>query len=67
MQTLLQLRVENVQALGGREQPREVRTQGDKPMEARVLSLVDDSHATAAELFDDPVVRDGPADHWDTS
>jgi hypothetical protein len=31
-------------------------------MEPYVLSLVDDTHATAAELLDDAVVRDGLAD-----
>ena len=33
-------------------------------MESGVLSLVDDTHATATELLDDPIVRDGLADHW---
>jgi hypothetical protein len=32
-------------------------------METRVLSFVDNTHATTAELFDDAVMRDGLADH----
>ena len=37
--------------------------QRDKAVQARVLGFVDHAHATAAELFDDAVVRDGLADH----
>ncbi len=33
-------------------------------MQPRVLGLVDDAHAAAAQLLDDAVVRDGLADHW---
>src|ERR1700730_14730526 len=36
--------------------------QGHKTMESGVLSLVDDTHATAAQLLDDAVMRDGLAD-----
>ena len=43
--------------LGGQELERDV------PAELRVLGLVDDAHAAAAELRDDPVVGDGLADH----
>src|SRR5277367_624587 len=32
-------------------------------MKTGVLSLVNDAHTAAAELFDDAVVRDGLADH----
>ena len=37
--------------------------QGDEAAEQRVFGLVHDSHATAAEQFDDPVVGDGLSDH----
>ena len=37
--------------------------QSDVPAQRFVLGLVDDAHATAAELLDDAVVRDGLADH----
>ncbi len=37
--------------------------QGNEAMEARVLSFVNDSHAATAELFGDPVVRDGLTNH----
>jgi hypothetical protein len=33
--------------------------EGNKAAETRVFSLVDNAHASAAELFDDAVVRDG--------
>jgi hypothetical protein len=36
--------------------------QGDKAVQLGVLGLVDDTHASAAELFDDAVVRDGLTD-----
>jgi hypothetical protein len=32
--------------------------QGDKPVQRYVFGLVDDTHTTAAELFDNAVVRD---------
>ncbi len=38
--------------------------QGDEAVQPRVLSLVHHPHATAAELLDDSVVRDGLTDHW---
>ena len=37
--------------------------QCDKTMQPGVLGLVDHTHAAAAELLDDAVVRDGLADH----
>ena len=40
--------------------------QRDVAAELRVLGLVDDAHAAAAELRSDPVVRDGLADHGDS-
>jgi len=38
--------------------------EGDKAVEVQVLGLVNHAHATAAELFDDAVVRNGLVDHW---
>src|SRR5260370_20684911 len=38
--------------------------QGDETTEHRILCLVDDTHAPAAQLLDSAVVRDGLADHW---
>src|SRR5208283_4764363 len=38
--------------------------QGDKPVKARVLGLVDNAHAAAAKFLDDPVVRNGLPDHY---
>ena len=38
--------------------------QGDKAAQLGVFRLVDDTHATATELLDDAVVRNGLADHW---
>jgi hypothetical protein len=32
-------------------------------MEGYVLSFIDDTHPTAAELFDDAIMRDGLANH----
>jgi hypothetical protein len=37
-----------------------------EPVQACVLSLIDDTHASAAELFDDAVMRDGLASHRET-
>ena len=37
--------------------------ESDEAMQSRVLSLVDHAHAAAAQLLDDPVMRDGLADH----
>ena len=39
----------------------------DEAAEARVFGLIDDTHATAAKLFDDAVVGDGLADHCHSS
>jgi hypothetical protein len=36
--------------------------QRDKTVQPCVLSLVDHTHPATAELLDDPIVRDGPAD-----
>jgi hypothetical protein len=36
---------------------------GDKPAEFCVLGLVDDTHAAAAHLFENAVVRDDLTDH----
>ncbi len=41
--------------------------QGDEAAEAGVFGLVDDAHAAAAELFDDPVMRDGLFEHFPRS
>ena len=38
--------------------------QGDKAVQADVLSLVDHTHATTAEFLDDAVMRDDRADHY---
>jgi hypothetical protein len=38
--------------------------EGDEAMEPCVLSLTNYSHPTAAQLFDNAVVRDRLADHW---
>ena len=37
--------------------------ESNKAVEPRVLGFVDDTHTTAAELFDDAVVRNGVAEH----
>src|ERR1700682_4180613 len=37
--------------------------QGHEAMQPGVLSLVDDTHVTTAQLLDDAVMRDGLADH----
>jgi len=37
--------------------------QGDDPLHEPMFRLVDNPHASATELFDDAVVRDGLADH----
>src|SRR5260370_30919388 len=38
--------------------------QSDETAERSVLGLVDHTHAAAAQLFNDAVVRDGLFDHW---
>src|SRR6266436_6575559 len=38
--------------------------QGNGTIEAGVLGLVNHSHSTAAQLLDNPLVRDGSANHW---
>ena len=38
--------------------------EGNKPAELHILCLVNHTHAPAAELLSDAVVRDGLADHW---
>jgi hypothetical protein len=38
--------------------------EGYEAMQASVFGFVDNTHATAAQLFDDAVVRDGLTDHW---
>jgi hypothetical protein len=37
--------------------------EGNKTMQPRILGLVNDTHPSPAEFFDDAVVRDCPADH----
>jgi hypothetical protein len=37
--------------------------QRDKAVEGQVFGLIDNTHPTAAEPFDNPVVRDGFANH----
>jgi len=37
--------------------------QSDKTVKPGILRLVDDTHPSTAELFDNAVVRDGLADH----
>ena len=39
---------------------------GDMAAQAQVLCLIDHAHATGAELFQNPVMRDGLADHFKT-
>jgi len=39
--------------------------EGNVTPKVQVFSLIDDTHATAAELLEDAVVRDGLADHED--
>ena len=41
--------------------------EGDETTELRILGLVDDPHAAAAQLLDDTVVGDALADHGDDS
>ena len=36
----------------------------NEPAEFHVLGLVNYAHTTAAQFFDDAVVRDGLSDHW---
>src|SRR3984885_7062127 len=37
--------------------------EGDKAMQARIFSFIDDTHPAAAKLLDDAVVRDSSPDH----
>jgi hypothetical protein len=37
--------------------------QGDKAVQFYILSLIDDTHPSAAEFLDDAVMRDSLADH----
>ena len=53
----------NVPEPAGRSPLRQAGTSGNKPAKPCVLRLVDDTHSSAAELLDDPVVRNGLADH----
>src|SRR3984893_3055185 len=41
--------------------------EGDEPAELQILGFVNHSHPTAADLFDNAVVRDGLADHLGTN
>jgi hypothetical protein len=42
--------------------------EGDGAVEARVLSLVDNAHPAATELFENTVMREGLANHcWETA
>ena len=43
--------------------PRREELERHRALQAEVLGPVDDAHAALAELLDDPVVRDGLADH----
>ena len=52
------------QRLGVSRNFRREELQCDEAMQPRVLGLVHYPHATATELLDDAVVRDGSADHW---
>ena len=38
--------------------------QGDEAVQAGVFGFIDHSHAAAAELLDDPIMRDGLAEQW---
>jgi hypothetical protein len=37
--------------------------EGNESVQARIFGLIDHAHATAAQLLDDTVVRDGLTDH----
>ena len=55
-----------LKALRGRRVARQLGRQeldGDLPAEANILGAVDDAHAAAAKLLEDPVMRDGLAKH----
>src|SRR5271157_2100 len=59
----LSLPLEAGQCVGGFCDFSRQKLQGDKAVQAYVLSLVDDAHAPAAELLDDAVMRDDLVDH----
>jgi hypothetical protein len=64
----LGLALEPLQGDGVAEELLGQELQRDGPVEAGVLGLVDDTHAAAANLLEDAVVRDGLADHgWTQS
>ena len=55
-----------LKALHGRRVPRQFRRQeldSHLPAEADIFAAVHDAHAASAQLFEDPVVRDGLAKH----
>ena len=37
--------------------------EGDETAEFQILGLIDNAHPAPAELFDNPIVRDGLTDH----
>ena len=60
------LALEAFPGLVTREQPLGEELESHLSPQARVLGLVDDAHAPAAQLLEDAVVGDGLADHGDT-
>ena len=59
----LRLATEAAEALGIARDFVRQKLQGDETVQARVLGLVNHTHAAAAELLDDAVMRDGLVDH----
>ena len=57
------LHVEDGSELGGLWLLRRQEFQSYEAAELDILSLVDDTHTTTAQLFNDAVMRDGLADH----